>query len=231
MDTYKRHLVAFLLGFSLLSVTLVAGFELIIFNDAYFEWHYTNRDIAATTGMTVEDLMVVTDHLLDYITDKRDNLDMTAPINGVVEEVFGQREKDHMVDVKGLYLDTRNLRRGSFVILLTILLGAWYSDKQFLGKVLKLSLRYIPGMMGVLAIVGGLFASNFDKYFTLFHELFFDNDLWLLDPKTDIMINMVPEAYFYSVVMIGLGLFVLMTGIALALFKWGSNKLESMKDL
>jgi uncharacterized membrane protein len=28
--------------------------------------------------------------------------------------------------------------------------------------------------------------------------LFFNNDLWLLDPATDVMINMFPEEFFYD---------------------------------
>lgn len=39
-------------------------------------------------------------------------------------------------------------------------------------------------------------ASDFNKYFFLFHEIFFNNDLWLLDPATDLMIRMLPEEFF-----------------------------------
>ena len=37
--------------------------------------------------------------------------------------------------------------------------------------------------------------------FTLFHEIFFTNDLWLFDPATDYMIRMLPEGFFYDMVM------------------------------
>ena len=30
----------------------------------------------------------------------------------------------------------------------------------------------------------------------MFHEMFFSNDLWLLDPNTDMLINIVPEPFF-----------------------------------
>lgn len=53
-------------------------------------------------------------------------------------------------------------------------------------------------------ILGGilfiLIQTNFSYYWDLFHHIFFDNDLWLLDPKTDIMIQMVPQPFFYSAV-------------------------------
>ena len=34
------------------------------------------------------------------------------------------------------------------------------------------------------------------KYFVIFHHIFFNNDLWLLDPATDLLINIVPEPFF-----------------------------------
>lgn len=37
---------------------------------------------------------------------------------------------------------------------------------------------------------------GFHRRFWIFHELIFTNDLWLLDPKTSVLINIVPEPYF-----------------------------------
>lgn len=39
---------------------------------------------------------------------------------------------------------------------------------------------------------------DFNKYFTYFHLIFFSNDLWQLDPRTDLMIQMLPENFFSS---------------------------------
>ena len=41
-------------------------------------------------------------------------------------------------------------------------------------------------------------AIDFDGLFRLFHSLLFNNDLWLLNPKTDLMIRMLPEAFFVA---------------------------------
>ena len=42
--------------------------------------------------------------------------------------------------------------------------------------------------------------SDFNKYFLLFHEMFFSNDLWLLNPETDLLIRMLPEGFFLDMV-------------------------------
>ena len=38
--------------------------------------------------------------------------------------------------------------------------------------------------------------TDFHRYFMIFHEMFFTNDLWLLDPDTDLLIRMLPEGFF-----------------------------------
>ena len=52
---------------------------------------------------------------------------------------------------------------------------------------------FFVGMCLTLALLA---YTNFTKYFTLFHKIFFDNDLWILNPKTDMLINLLPEGFF-----------------------------------
>ncbi|MFQ9799458.1 MAG: DUF1461 domain-containing protein [Clostridia bacterium] len=47
-----------------------------------------------------------------------------------------------------------------------------------------------------MAILVILFMKDFNRYFTIFHLLFFDNDLWILNPATDLMINIVAGTLF-----------------------------------
>ena len=62
-----------------------------------------------------------------------------------------------------------------------------------------------------------MFASDFNKYFFLFYEIFFDNDLWLLDPATDLMIRMLPEGFFFDMVIRIGSIFIGMLAILLIL--------------
>ena len=54
--------------------------------------------------------------------------------------------------------------------------------------------------MGLWLLLGaGLTAlalSGFDSFFIGFHKLFFDNDLWLLNPQTDLLIALMPTPFF-----------------------------------
>lgn len=214
MAIVKGVLIPIVFGIGILLMTLVLGFEMIIFNEPYFEWHYENRSITETTDMDIENLMYVTREMLDYLKGDRENLDMEAIIDGEMQEVFGQREKDHMVDVQLLYFGARNIRRLGMLLICAVLLTGVVLKKDILVLALRRVKFVIAGLIGILLVVGGLFALDFERYFTLFHEMFFSNDLWILNPRTDIMINMVPYSYFYSIVMIGTLLCMLMIVIA-----------------
>lgn len=47
---------------------------------------------------------------------------------------------------------------------------------------------------GFLAL-GGIIAMNFTEAWYTFHTLFFSNELWQMDPATDLMIQMLPEPF------------------------------------
>ena len=46
-------------------------------------------------------------------------------------------------------------------------------------------------------VIGALAAADFDRFFTLFHALFFPGkDNWLFDPRLDPVIEILPQAFF-----------------------------------
>ena len=49
---------------------------------------------------------------------------------------------------------------------------------------------------------------DFNKYFTHFHEIFFNNDLWLLNPETDVLIQMLPLEFFTNISVAVVGTFL-----------------------
>ncbi len=59
---------------------------------------------------------------------------------------------------------------------------------------------------------------NFDRSFVVFHELFFDNDLWIFDPRTDPIINYLPESLFMRN---AFAILVLMIVLSVAVIFWG----------
>ena len=50
------------------------------------------------------------------------------------------------------------------------------------------------GIVGTGLLAWGLI--DFDGLFTTFHRIAFTNDGWLLDPKTDLLIRLMPTGFF-----------------------------------
>ncbi|MGX7109423.1 TIGR01906 family membrane protein [Facklamia miroungae] len=53
----------------------------------------------------------------------------------------------------------------------------------------------------------------FDKVFILFHQLFFRNELWLFDPLKDPIINVLPDTYFFVLLLVVIISYELLLGI------------------
>lgn len=182
----------------LLLSMLLTGVFLCTTSRAFYRYEYAKNDNAAVIGISDEDLMEVTEGLLDYLWGKRDNLDMQAEIQGEMREVFSQREKDHMVDVRFLIVLARNalficLPAGIILWVLAALIV--YKQKRGL---MFAGIGYLAGAALLFAAVGIvvlLAMRDFTAVFVKFHEIFFTNDLWLLN-WDDMLIMMVPEPFF-----------------------------------
>jgi integral membrane protein (TIGR01906 family) len=195
----KAKLISVPMSVALIAVVLLTTVQFAVSDLSFFGDEYLKYGNAAELGMEDAELLRVTGELLDYIRGDRPELDMTASIKGKMTEVFNEREKTHMVDVRALYLNAMRVRN---VLAVVFLLGAAALVRR------RESLRVWSGgyllalaLIGVtLLALGVLIARDFTYFWTNFHHVFFTNDLWLLDPATDRMIVMFPEGFFFDLV-------------------------------
>ena len=81
------------------------------FNKNYYEMKYTELNTAEHIGMSNEALFDATFTLLDYLKDERDDILCVHEVKGKEREIFDERETLHMVDVKNLYINVKNVRQ------------------------------------------------------------------------------------------------------------------------
>ncbi len=182
----------------LLFPTILMGSTLFWGTNAnYYHSQQQNLHISESTGIGQGELDQITDALLDYMLFKRTNLHISAIIRGQELDVFSEREEQHMVDV-------RNILRQVFLlfcylcIALGLALALLIISKQYLTlrQAFKGSLLL---SLGVCALTGVLITVDFYYWFTIFHKVLFTNDLWLLDPGTDVLIQMMPLQFFINI--------------------------------
>ena len=211
--TYLSWLLGLICAFSLMIVFLITSVEAVAYwTPHYYENEYTRYQVADDVHMEMDDLLYVTDEMMAYLRGSRDDLNIDTVVDGTPREFFNAREKAHMADVRNLFLGGLALRR------LCLFLAA---ASVALLALLKVPLKHLlPRMLcagtvlflGVTALLAGIISTDFTKYFIIFHKIFFTNDLWQLDPRTDLLINIVPEPFFMdTAARIGIT-FCLMTG-------------------
>ena len=193
-------LLAALCGVCVVVVLLVNSAQAITFNADFYRKTFLKVGSLAYSGMDEENIMKAGQTLIDYLSDKRDDIVVTAVVDGQQREVFNDREKAHMVDVKAIFTALNTLRYAALgVLLLAAALAVWRLKWKRTLKGFGLSLGVTGVAVLVLGGVFALFAQNpeaFDRIFYVFHTTFFSNDLWLLDPATDVMIRMLPQQFF-----------------------------------
>lgn len=187
-----------LCAFCLMIIFLITSVEAVVYwTPGYFEQEYSRYQVAETVQMEMDDLLSVTDEMMDYLRGDRDDLHVPTIVNGEAREFFNEREIAHMEDVQGLFLKALTLRRLCLLTAAGCLLILFTCCRQTVRTVLPRALCAGTGLFFLLtALLAGIISTNFTKYFIIFHKIFFSNDLWILDPRTDLLINIVPEPFF-----------------------------------
>ena len=189
------HILGLLVAVCLLFAVLITVTETILYRvDGYFAKEYQKYAVTERVDMKLSDLLFVTDEMMYYLKGDRENLNVETVIGGEQKEFFNAKEKRHMQDVRELFLQGLALRRGA--VFVGVLAAAFLCLKKKQTVLLRMLQWGIGGILCALIGLGVLISTDFTKYFTYFHLIFFDNMDWYLNPKTDLLINIVPEGFF-----------------------------------
>lgn len=198
MKCFIHNLLGVLTAFCLMFTLLITSVEAVCYwTPGYFQKKYeTYHVLDSLPSMTMEDLLDVTDEMMDYLKGDREDLHVWTTMGGEYREFFTEREIAHMEDVQGLFLAAILLRRFCLLFILFTLIVIPATG----GKLYHVLPKTIFGgsllFFGLAAALGLIISTNFSKYFIVFHHIFFNNDLWILDPSVDMLINIVPEGFF-----------------------------------
>lgn len=189
--------------FLLVVSLLLTSFQIVIYGDPqyrFYEKEYEKYKVTESLGMKLSDVMAVTDYMMDYLIGREEELSVETDVDGQRQDFFNEQDRLHMADVKNLFLGGLKVRTALFLaaVLLIVLLARMRAD---MGKVLPAAYGIAMAVFAAaLVFLGIAFTVDFTRCFTIFHEMFFTNDLWLFDESTDYMIRMLPERFFSDMV-------------------------------
>ena len=162
----------------------------------------TKAGVLPEAGISEADLRDLDGRLAAYLAGDEAALNaggsvVQMPVFDRLQPAFNEREMTHMGDCFRLFQLLRKVRSRLVPWAVLLIVGGAYllqnRRKARLAAWLSPLILLIPlGAFGIWA------AADFDGTFSFFHRLLFTNDLWLLDPRTDLLIRICPEDMFMA---------------------------------
>ena len=152
------------------------------------------------TGLPQSEYAGVAAMTAGYLTGKTDTFQyLFTATDGAVYQCFQLHEAAHMADCRRLIALDQWIALGCALAAALLAVAGWLllrgSEKP---RQILVSGAFRGLWLFVLAvlILGAWAVLDFEGFFRTFHELAFDNDGWLLNPHTDLLIRLMPTAFF-----------------------------------
>lgn len=195
--------------FALIFSVLVSSFNKRIYKSVY----RSDENIKEFSGFTEEEYLGEIDKLKGYLFNTRED-------SSLIDSVYSEDEVSHMKDVYRLFRMIRIICFLSFFATVFII----FKNKNHISSI-DISRRwYLFIVFPVLIFAPAII--NFEKFWTAFHKVLFSNDLWLMDPRYSLMINLLPEKIFYLISMMTIILYFIIVLVVVLCFRFFSKREE-----
>lgn len=191
-----------------LSIIILSVKFTVMFKPLYY-YDINKFNIEESSNLSEKEIKSNYNYLIDYISNNK-SYDFKLPsLPSSSEGII------HFKEVKGLFEKLDYILYFSLIICFTgVILEVKRKHFYFL-KWTSINLFLLPFILSIPLMI------NFDKSFTYFHKIFFNNDYWLLSSKTDPIINMLPQNFFCHCAIL----------ILLLIFIWSSFLLLTYKKI
>lgn len=206
---YKVDIILGILFFlSLVGIGLAIALN---FRPLYY-WNIGWLDLEKSSGLTADVIKENYNALIDYCSPfcfkELCFPTLTASVSGL----------SHFAEVKVIF----NIVyiTGFASMILTII---WFSykrrsrERNYL-KVCGIVSLVIPVLLVLACII------DFDGLFIMFHKIVFSNDDWIFDPKTDPIINLLPETYFMECALVIAATVIIGAAVVLIVYAKKNNR-------
>lgn len=190
-----NNTIKLIVCFCILVSTILTVIDFCCFDKNFYYNQYQKNNTIELIQTNQEELVKITNNLLDYLKDKNDDINIKYIKNGIETNVYQDIEIIHMSDVKDLYKAVMTIRLITLIISIIGLLF-FIIFKTSIKKEFSITIMFV---LIVLMLIGINCIIDFNSFWISFHKLFFTkNDYWLLDPRTCILVNLFTSNFFFS---------------------------------
>lgn len=187
-----------LVGASIPVILVSTGVRSVALSESFYRAEFAKYAVGRPTGLTDLQLRDVAQAFITYFQEPPGPLHVEVATDAGRVPLFSRREIDHMEDVQVLirgFIDAWVV--GSLALLLG---GVALLRRQRAGLRAIARASAIGGAAAILlvAALSLLVVVDFRQVFLQFHFLSFTNDLWILDPSRDRLIQLYPLGFFFD---------------------------------
>lgn len=197
-----RAVATLLFVISIPIVLATTNTRLLASEGRVYDYAIDEYDAEATTGIAREELVDASEELREYFNNEIKTLYVRAHEGGREVSLFNPRETAHLRDVKDLFQLTFRVQELLLIYALVYVVGVFvWARERSLRSLARQTLTAGLVTAGVILGLGAFAVTGFDQAFEQFHLISFENELWKLDPRTDHLIQMFPEDFWFDVTM------------------------------
>lgn len=161
----------------------------VAFNEEFYKKEFLKYDIY--DEFPGDDIEVINSELLYYLRYDKTN-------NYVGIDLFDEREKQHLYDVKELVQKSLLFLNAMIMLFIILIIALIFIDKKNSIKKISLALIYGGAVTFLDAFVFFIIVKlNFGGFFDIFHKTFFQDGTWLFDEGTE-MVTLYTANLFYD---------------------------------
>jgi len=180
----KVFLFEFLTAILLVLFTFISSIKIVYNFKPLYYYDIVDLNIEASSNLSLTSIKSNYIYIIDYLHKNNTNKFKLPTLPSSKDAII------HFAQVKHVFTVLNFIFFCSIILLiLTIIITSKF--KQFLYlKIAGIMLLALPTTLLPLSLI------NFDKTFTVFHNIVFHNTLWLFDPLKDPVILMLPQKFF-----------------------------------
>lgn len=188
-------------------IIISGSLNFIVRSSLIYDYNISTYSIEKRTSLSLEKIKEINLEIRSYFFNEKELLDI---------DIYSDKEILHMKDVKSVMNFIFDLGK-ILSIVFCILAFVLYS--YFRVYIYKLIFYSLSLFLTILMFLGTSFLLFFQELFIIFHEIAFNNDLWILNPNEDYLLMMYPEDFFRDVAILILVTSFILNVIVYILFR------------
>ena len=231
MKRYNRIVIG-VMAFLMFMISVLGAVSTSIFELNFYTKTQEKYNVAEKMNISQEEVTEATTVALLYTKGTVKDLDYIVQSKEESFDLYSSQDKEHMIDVKNLYKGMYYVLVGSIIGLFVTIAILIFKRKEINVFGLTLIVNKVSMYTLIFVAMLALFAFvNFDQFWTMFHKVFFSNDLWLMNPNTDALVNLFPEGLFSDLVFRIIYKFVAIFGLVnISAFLYRAYSLREIKN-